>query len=169
MRYFQPNPQPDGEAEPTPTDASARAATNPLPAAAPGEQARGPRGSWRSFASGLAVILAGTAVVVLVIMNSGPKQKAPLPNPVSDGTNDPPKPTSLPPNPPQPARTDPDGKAAEWVLSIGGGVRVKTAAGVKGTSTPGTLPAEPFTVYGVYLQGSGDKVTDAEFEHFKAR
>ena len=55
MRYFQPNPQPDGEAEPTPTDASARAATNPLPAAAPGEQARGPRGSWRSFASGLAV------------------------------------------------------------------------------------------------------------------
>ena len=58
---------------------------------------------------------------------------------------------------------DPDRRAAEWVLSIGGVVRVNDQ---ERDITAAELPKEPFRLMGVNLQDN-KKVTDAGLAHFK--
>ncbi|MBM4071908.1 MAG: hypothetical protein FJ271_23725 [Planctomycetes bacterium] len=62
------------------------------------------------------------------------------------------------------ASGDPDRRAAEWVLSIGGSVRVND--GERDTKAAAALPRAPFRLTYVYLQGN-QQVTDAGLARFK--
>ena len=65
-----------------------------------------------------------------------------------------------------PGDTDPDCRAAEWVLSIGGTIQIRRDGQEREIKATKDLPAAPFEVVSVILEGNS-KVDDAGMEHFK--
>ena len=119
-------------------------------------------GVW--VAVGLAALLAVAGVVALVKF-SGPKPKTPAPD-APDVTQRDSKPTPPQPGPSQP-QIDNDRKAAEWVLSATGRVKVKVGAAVQEAAEAKDLPAGRFELFIVGLPDRGDKVTNAGLTHLK--
>ena len=101
---------------------------------------------------------------------TGPKDKGPTPNP-NDTAKGEPKPPMPSPKLPKdkgeiPPRADPDGKVAQWVLSVGGKVTITDAAGAREILAPKDLPGGAFNVTIVHLHDVGDRMTDAHLEQF---
>ncbi|MBI1914598.1 MAG: hypothetical protein HYS12_07650, partial [Planctomycetes bacterium] len=65
-----------------------------------------------------------------------------------------------------PAAADPDRRAAEWVLSIGGTINIKENGKERQTGAVGDLPRRAFELTDVRL-GGNPKVSDAGLAHFK--
>jgi|GEM_PF-479670 len=65
-----------------------------------------------------------------------------------------------------PAAADPDRRAAEWVLSIGGGIKITKNGQERQIGAVGDLPQGAFELTAVYL-AFNPKVSDAGLAHFK--
>ena len=139
-------------------------ATAAEPRAVPRPPAKKPRGAGAWVAAGLASLVAVAAVVFAVVKLTGPKDKGPTPSPNEVTKDEPKPPPKLPKDKggvPAPS-TDPDRKAAEWALSLGGTVSVKDGAGEREVTAAKDLPAGPFTVTGLNFANARDAVTDAD-------
>ncbi len=75
-------------------------------------------------------------------------------------------PASVATDPPVPASADPDRRAAEWVLSIGGSISIQENGQERAIGAVGDLPHGAFELTVVDLHDN-PKVSDAGLVHFK--
>jgi serine/threonine protein kinase/Leucine-rich repeat (LRR) protein len=145
-------------------DAIPEKPASPVPTALP----VAPRRRWRlATAAALLLALGGAlaAGIVIIIKNKDGKELArvTLPEGVSaeikqDGDSGKAKVDSV--------QLDPDRRAAEWVLSIGGTIKIRLEGQEREIRAAKDLPVAPFEVAFVSLRDN-QKVDDAQLEHFK--
>jgi len=123
----------------------------------PARKKAGSKGLWLVVGS-VAVLAVATAGVVSIIKNSGKPQA----KDESAGVEKDIKPPVTPGKQPVP-KNDPDRKAAEWVLSVGGSVRVADVPG--DITVMDKLPKGRFTLASVSVNGTG--VTDEGLGNLK--
>lgn len=113
---------------------------------------------WPAVAAG-AVLLAACAVLAVVLWPTKPNE------PVAPDNEQNKKPLQGG-NQPQPAvEADPDRRAAEWVISLGGSVGVNGEQ--PGISAAADLPTDRFSLTSVYIYDAAQKVSDAGLANFK--
>ncbi|HEX4608721.1 MAG TPA: protein kinase, partial [Urbifossiella sp.] len=147
------------------------AETAPAPAAAsapnPARKTSGGAMPWMfAGAAAFLVVIAAAGVIVLSKNRLGSEKKAETPDatPVAAKAKDGKTPAKARPATKAPAAApDPDRRAAEYVVSLGGVVRVSGLD--RDLKTAAELPAERFTVSRVFLGGVA--VPDAGLVHFK--
>jgi serine/threonine protein kinase len=138
----------------------------PAPAPKPARKKPGGKAPWM-FAGAAALLVAATAVVIIVIKtNDGSKTKIKVPDKATVKTRARADKTvaKVRPGIEPPAEVpDPDRQAAEYVVSLGGFVRVKGLD--RDLKAAAELPKERFTLAGVVLHSP--KVTDAGLASFE--
>jgi len=143
---------------PAPSGEVAKPAPRPARPARPARAARTSRGVW--LAVGGACLLAAVGAVVAIQF----LQKKPDPAPDETAKDTPkPNPGPVPPKPKEYTQRE----VAEWVLSVGGKVTIKTATGERELVAPASAPAGPFTVTAVDLNNCAG-VTDDDLRRFAA-